>query len=174
MSLTLIIGCMFSGKTTELVHVVERYLAIDRKVLVINHSFDKSRSGDGVLQTHSGKHLGCVYSDSLHFGLVEGYDVVAVNEAQFFDNLEDSVNAMLDAGKELIVCGLDSDFKREPFQNILSLVPHATRLIKTTAFCKLCANGTPALFSKRTAQSDERVLIGNEDSYVPVCRKCYG
>lgn len=172
----LILGCMFSGKTTELIHTVERYLAIDSKVLVVNHSFDKERSGGtGIMKTHSGKQFQCYYSDSIPMEKVEPYDIVAINEAQFFDGDEllENVLQLRSMGKRVIVCGLDADFRQEPFANILALIPHATKVVKTTAFCIRCKDGTPALYSYRTAASESRVLIGNENAYQPVCGKCY-
>lgn len=175
MSLVLIIGCMFSGKTTELIRRVERHLAVQRKVIVVNHSSDSQRSGEGVIKTHSGRSISCCYASKVsEVPHLNDYEIVAINEGQFFPNLEDEVHELLRQGKHVIVCGLDADFKREIFLETMRLVPHATELVKTTAFCALCRDGTIATYSMRTNKSsDERVLIGGDMDYIPVCYKCF-
>ena len=181
MSLTLILGCMFSGKTTELMRYVKRDESIGRRVIIMNHSFDKKRSPQ--LTNHSGESMGCISLHKLNdvFGgeidmsdSIQEYDTIAINEGQFFEDLEDFVLYCVETlKKSVIVCGLDSDFKRVPFMNIINLVPHADELLKLKALCVECKDGTPAFYSKRTIQSDDRVLVGASDSYKPVCRSCY-
>ena len=75
--------------------------------------------------------------------------------------------------KQVYICGLDGDFKRERFGNLLDLVPMCDKVTKLTALCGFCKDGTRAIFTYRTSASNEQVLIGEKDSYVPLCRKCY-
>ena len=174
MSLVLIIGCMFSGKTTELISRVERHLAIKRKVLVVNHASDTQRSGQGVIKTHSGRSISCCYAGFIKDVDFAEYDIIAINEGQFFPDLEEAVHELLSLKKEVIVSGLDADFKREVFSEMMRLVPHATELVKTTALCAVCRDGTPAIYSKRKNKTtEERVLIGGDDDYIPVCYSCF-
>lgn len=179
MSLTLIIGCMFSGKTTELLRMVEREEAIGRGVVVINHAHDSHRSGSEKVKTHSGKNRHVEYEvgtldDSLLQTIIHDHiQTIAINEGQFFTDLSNFVMKALDTGTNVIVCGLDSDFMRKPFEEIMNLVPHANVLIKTTAFCKVCRDGTEAIYSKRVVGGDDRIQVGASESYIPVCRKCY-
>lgn len=182
MALTLILGCMFSGKTTELLRMVEREESIGRSVIVINHSHDSERSGDGVMKTHSGISRRVEYELSdLHDGLfseipelLDGSgNTIAINEGQFFSNLNEFVLKCIAKGKNVIVCGLDSDFKKNPFYEIVNLVPHANTLIKTKALCAICKDGTSAIYSKRIVGGESRIQVGGGDSYKPVCRSCY-
>jgi thymidine kinase len=180
MALTLILGCMFSGKTTELIRMVERERSIGRDVVIINHSHDSERSGKTLLKTHSGMIRDVEYEvgildDELVKNIYDkSPDTVAINEGQFFEDLQGFVMKMLNANINVIVCGLDSDFKRQPFYEIVNLIPHADTLVKTYALCSMCKNGTPALYSKRISGGNSRIQVGGKGSYIPVCRKCYG
>lgn len=180
MSLTLIMGCMFSGKTTELLRLVEREESIGRKVIVVNHAIDSVRSGKTLLKTHSGKERHAEYEISnLNDDIIEdiliknGADTVAINEGQFFENLGESIMKILSRDTNVIICGLDSDFERKPFREITDLISHADHIIKLYALCGICKNGTKALYSMRTKGGNDRIQVGGSDSYIPVCRECY-
>jgi thymidine kinase len=76
--------------------------------------------------------------------------------------------------KHVIVAGLSGDFRREPFGQILELIPLAEQITKLSAFCKLCNDGTPGDFTKRIEkESTEQTLVGNDNYYLAVCRKHY-
>jgi thymidine kinase len=175
MALTLILGCMFSGKTTELMRMVEREISIGRNTVIINHSFDSQRGIEDTVKSHSGKIKECISSKELLTIplLGDDYDTIAINEGQFFPDLVDFVLMALKMKKHVIVCGLDSDYRQLAFDNMLALVPHADTLIKTTALCSVCRDGTPAIYSMRIGGGKERVQIGGSESYKPVCRKCF-
>lgn len=179
MSLTLIMGCMFGGKTTELLRLVDREESIHRRVLVVNHTIDSIRSGKSLLKTHSGKERYTDYEisnlndDILEDILEKSPDTVAINEGQFFKSLGKYTLTLLSENINVIVCGLDSDFKKQPFREITDLIPHANHLIKLYALCSICKDGTKALYSKRLKGGSDRIQVGGSDSYVPVCRKCY-
>ena len=177
MSLTLIIGSMFSGKTTELQRLIHREQCIGRRVLVINHSFDKERADD--MTTHAGQSMKCVSLGYLGDIDTSGddfreYDTIAINEGQFFEDLEPEVLKLLNTfGKNVFVSALDSDFKTQPFANVMKLIPHANKLMKLHALCMKCANGTPALYSYRKTGDTSTIAVGGADMYMPLCRKCY-
>lgn len=180
MSLSLIIGCMFSGKTTELLRRIEREESIGRDVIVINHLHDASRSGDGLIETHSGKSRKCLMLTSLaqlkeqSIEFMNTPKVIAINEGQFFPDLEIIVMELVEKmGHTVIVCGLDSDFNRDPFIEIIRLIPHANDIMRTTALCDGCKTGKEAHYTFRTSGGTERVQVGGSDSYRPVCRECY-
>lgn len=99
-------------------------------------------------------------------------DVILINEGQFFAGLEEFVRLLLEKGKKIYVCGLDGDFKRERFGQILDLIPLCDKVTKLTSLCAICKNGTPGIFSKRITKQEEQTLVGS-DNYIPVCRKCY-
>ena len=98
--------------------------------------------------------------------------MVFIEEAQFFNNLYEFVNKHL-INKSFVIAGLDGDFKRNPFGDILKLIPLADKVKKLNALCKFCKDGTEAPFTKRLIVSDEIKLVGGSDSYASVCRKHY-
>jgi thymidine kinase len=169
--LHLIIGCMFSGKTTELLRIAKRLKSIDQTVALINYLEDTRYSTTDVT-THD--KYSCDIESHLINDLssldVNSYSVICINEAQFFDGLKQFCMDMLSKSKIIYVSGLDGDFKQQPFGEILDLIPMCNTITRLHAFCKVCKNGNPAYFTKRLTNSKEQKLIGT-DEYIPVCRK---
>ena len=180
----LIIGPMFSGKTSELMRKLMIYSEMGRKVLYINSKIDTR--GSKMFSTHNdtlkeSNKITFIKLDNLADGLEEiiKYDVVGIDEAQFFPDLVDSVKIIAEyMEKYVIVAGLDSDFNREPFENIIKLIPFVDKLIKLNSYCKLC-NETkilkPALFNHKVIKGVEhsQIQVGGSETYIPLCRKCY-
>ena len=112
MGLTIIMGNMFSGKTSELIRRLKRYKVIGKKIVVINSSKD-TRSPDEVLNTHDGVQFPCLKVDHISHCIIDesfcNADIVAVDEAQFFSNLKEFVEMCLFIGKSVILAGLDGD-----------------------------------------------------------------
>jgi len=173
--LELIMGCMFSGKSTELIRRLKRYKAINKQVLVINSAKD-TRSTEQVLKTHDGVTFNCMKTNNLNeifkskdFRNVE---IIGIDEGQFFNGLYDFVIGSLKLDKHVIVASLDGDSNQETFGETLSLIPIADEVDKLKAFCMECNDGTPAPFSKRiTMQNEGQELVGDNDFYKAVCRK---
>tara|TARA_B100002051_G_C16710197_1_gene626171 strand:- start:1013 stop:1549 length:537 start_codon:yes stop_codon:yes gene_type:complete len=175
MSLELIIGPMFSGKTSELIKRVRQLRAIGRSVLVINHRYD-SRYGEEGAITHYGDNIKAVRLMRLSNMLKNHYDYdhIAIDEAQFFPDLFATVTSLVDEkGKHLIVAGLSGDFQRENFGDINLLFPHANEIDFYKAYCSDCKNGILASFTKKIVCNDEKIDVGGVEKYVAVCRKCY-
>jgi thymidine kinase len=107
--------------------------------------------------------------DKFKIGLSE---VILINEGQFFDDLEEFVKLMLSRGKKIYVSGLDGDFERKKFGQILDLIPLCDKVTKLTSLCSLCKDGTRAIFSKRLTSETVQTVVGS-DNYIPVCRSCY-
>ena len=172
--LELIIGGMFSGKSSELIRRLKRYQAINAKVLVVNSAKD-IRSNEEVLQTHDRVTFDCVKTDDL-LPLVEDENyknahIIGIDEAQFFPHLVSFVKIALQDSKHIIVAGLDGDFKQQMFGDILHLIPLCDDVQKLTALCMECRDGTPGPFSKRILTDfDEQELVGAKDHYKAVCR----
>jgi thymidine kinase len=99
-------------------------------------------------------------------------EVILINEAQFFNDLKYVVKDALYNKKKVYLAGLDGDFKREKFGEILDLIPHCDKITKLTSLCGVCKDGTPGIFSLRLTEEDQQELVGTEN-YVPVCRNCY-
>ncbi len=168
-TLNLIIGPMFSGKTTELLRIAKRLQSINLKVLLLNY-YEDTRYSNTEMTTHDKNGLPCKFIR--HFDNLEynNYDVICINEAQFFDRLVPFCKKVLKENKTLYVSGLDGDYKQEKFGEILDLIPLSDTINKLNAFCKICKDGTPAHFTKRLITNKSQKLIGT-DEYIPVCRK---
>ena len=79
---------------------------------------------------------------------------------------------MLEQKKKIYICGLDGDFERKKFGQILNLIPLCDKVTKLTSLCSLCTNGTAGIFSKRITCEKEQTVVGS-DNFIPVCRSCY-
>lgn len=170
--LEIILGCMFSGKTSRLVEVYKQCNFCNIPVNVINHISD-NRYDEEMLSTHDLVKIPCVKTDRLMAleDIISG-DVILINEGQFFPDLKDFVSLMLGQGKKIYVCGLDGDFERKKFGQILDLIPICDKVIKLTSLCTLCKDGTQGIFSKRISGETGQLVIGTKN-YIPVCRNCY-
>jgi len=180
--LELIIGPMFSGKTTRIVEIYNHYSFIQKMVMVINYAEDK-RYHQTLLSTHDQKMIPCVlteniadmWRDSSHANheQIHQADVLLINEGQFFPGLKDCVLDMVEKEKKIVyICGLDGDFKRNLFGELLSLIPYCDNIVKLKSLCSICKNGKSALFSHRVSDETEQISIG-ADNYIPLCRECY-
>lgn len=169
--LHLIVGCMFSGKTTELLRIAKRLKSIEQNVALINYVEDTRYSTTDVT-THDkcSCDIESYFTDNLYTLDDKKYSVICINEAQFFQGLKAYCVNLINKSKIVYVSGLDGDFKQQPFGEILQLVPLCNTVTRLHAFCKICKNGKPAYFTKRLTDSKEQKLIGT-DEYIPVCRE---
>lgn len=174
--LELLIGPMFSGKTSHLVDIYKQCTYCNIPVVVVNHSID-NRYHDELLSTHDQRMIPCLKSMSLLDLWRESADMkaahtVLINEGQFFPDLFEAVCEMLEAKKSVYVGGLDGDFERKRFGRILDLIPLCDKVTKLTSICSSCRDGTKAIFSKRITSEKSQTLVGSSN-YIPVCRACY-
>ena len=103
---------------------------------------------------------------------IQNSEVILINEGQFFPDLEEFVSLLLKNGKKIYICGLDGDFERKKFGQILDLIPLCDKVTKLTSLCSMCKNGTLGIFSMRLTEETTQTVIGS-NNYIPVCRKCY-
>lgn len=180
--LGIILGPMFSGKTTRLIQLYKTRTYINKRVVVLNYEGDTRYSSDK-LSTHDGIQIPCLFVDDIYkcwndpnnryYAEIHAADTILINEAQMFPQLLESVLDMTENyNKEVFLCGLDGDFKRQEFGDILKLVPYCDSVEKLTSLCADCKDGTPALFSHRISQETEQIVVGSSN-YKPLCRKCY-
>lgn len=168
--LELIVGPMFSGKTTSLVNIYNE-MKDTENILVVNYSLD-TRYDSSKLSTHDKVMIPCEFMSELrsNFDTMKKADVILINEGQFFPDIKDVVIELVETHhKKVYICGLDGDFKRNKFGELLDLLPYCDNIKKLTAKCDC---GKNALFSHRLAISTDQVLIGSTN-YVPLCRRCY-
>lgn len=176
MSLDILLGPMFAGKSSRIADIVSRYEALGSRVLLIKH-VDDTRYGNGHV-THNQRRTNCISVrtfDDISNEMLERANIVIVDEAQFFSNLVTFCEHVVDTlGKKMYLVGLDGDSNRKPMGEILQCIPLADRVEKLTAFCKRCANGTPGIFTHRFhGPNDQQVIIGGSDMYETLCRDCY-
>lgn len=168
-----ITGCMFSGKTEELIRRLVRARIARQDVLVVKPAVDVRYAREDIV-THAGLRLPCQpvlkARDILqHVGEAQ---VVGVDEAQFFDvDLVDVCNRMADDGRRVIVAGLDQDFLGKPFEPMPQLLAVAEYITKNLAVCMSC--GAPADRSQRLDAREEKVVLGATDVYEARCRRCW-
>lgn len=175
MSINLITGCMFSGKTSSLVKIAKNCKKDNLNVIIINYIGDTRYSKSDKITTHDGISMDCKTCgkdliDILIKSCVLTADVICINEGQFFDNLVEFCNIYASLGKEIYVCGLDGDYLKRPFGEILNLIPHCDTVTKLSAECSC---GRPANFTKKIKSTPNLIYIGSHETYSPVCRKCY-
>ena len=171
------IGPMFSGKSTELIRLIRREKAIDNNILVIKPLIDKRYSEDHVC-SHDYDKVQCVTTKELKSTKSikdwNNIKVIFIDEAQFFKGLYDFVVECLEVyNKSVVIVGLDGDYKREPFGDILRLIPLSDEVKKLTAYCHFCKDGTPGIFTLRMTNDDKQELVGGSDIYRSVCRHHY-
>jgi thymidine kinase len=116
----------------------------------------------------------CIKTDTLRNVLtnIQDAQVVIINEGQFFSDLYEVVLQMIGMGKKIYVGGLDGDFERKKFGQILDLIPLSDKVTKLISLCSICKDGTPGIFSKRITTETEQTVVGS-DNYIPVCRSCF-
>lgn len=166
-----ILGPMFSGKSTELMRRVRRFQIAQYKCLVIKYAKDTRYSNS--FSTHDRNTMdalpACMLKDVAQEAL--GVAVIGIDEGQFFPDIVDFCEMMANTGKTVIVAALDGTFQRKAFGSILNLVPLAESVVKLTAVCMECFR--EASYTKRLGLEKEVEVIGGADKYHSVCRLCY-
>ena len=172
--LELIIGPMFSGKSTELIRQIRLLQTIDKKVLVIKPVIDQRYIHDKIT-SHNYESVDCKVLSKLNEindDIIKQYDTIIVDEGQFFSDLVETITRWVDNYfVNIIVGGIDGDFQRKPIGQILDLIPMADKCMKLSSLCNICRDGTEAPFSYRLIKSNDKVLVGGSESYIPVCRR---
>ncbi len=168
-----IAGSMFSGKTEELIRRMKRAKIAQQKTIIFKPKVDTRYSSDKVV-SHNSNSIDSIPVDKAEdiLQLANGYEVIGIDEAQFFTEiLVEVCNRLADKGIRVIVAGLDMDFAGKPFGPIPRLFAIAEYISKVHAICMRCGN--LAQYSHRLSDSDKQFLLGEKDIYEPLCRKCY-
>lgn len=166
-------GCMFSGKTEELIRRLRRAKIAKQNVMIFKPKIDNRYSTKEIV-SHSEQSLPSTMVENPQeiLELSKDAQVVGIDEAQFFSpDLADVCNQLANSGKRVIVAGLDQDYRGVPFEPIPQLLAQAEYITKTLAICMSCGN--PADKTQRTIATQDRVLVGAADSYEARCRKCH-
>ena len=176
MSLEIVMGPMFSGKSSYVVSYVRRYQAAGLPVLVIKPDIDNRFSDKPEIVTHDDERIACkswdVSKELYLTSEICSHTYIVFEEAQFFKGLTNVVRNLLTIGypRHILIVGLDGDANQKPFGEILDCVPYATSVTKLSAMCLKCKNGTPASYTIRKEVSESQVDVGGSDKYLAVCR----
>ena len=172
--LEVVTGSMFSGKSEELIRRLRRAQIARQKVQIFKPAIDNRYSDDAIV-SHSEMKIGSVNvksSAELLEKVSPDTEVVGIDEGQFFDaELPGACIKLANAGKRVIVAGLDQDYLGKPFEPIPQLLAIAEYITKTLAICMVC--GGPANHTQRLVASQERVLVGATGTYEARCRHCW-
>lgn len=178
--LEVITGCMFAGKTEELIRRIKVLQYAKKPVMVFKPMIDNRYSSDAVV-SHAGTSVNSIVirsANEIYDYIKDETEVIAIDEVQFFDaQIVTICNALADQGKRVMVAGLDMDFRGEPFGVMPALITTAEFVTKLTAVCMKC--GAPATRTQRLVNgkaarySDPIVLVGASEAYEARCRHCH-
>jgi len=189
--LKIVLGSMYSGKSSELRTDRNDWLSIKGiRILVVNFAHDKRYTDEDMVMTHNKEGVKCIsvehlaeitngecYDETGNVVLPADYDLILIDEGQFYDDLKDNIIHWVDIlRKTVFVYGLDGDFRRQQFGQMMDLIPLCDEIIKKKANCMICNNGNDSLFTWKLANNDDEAVtveIGSNDKYVALCRKHY-
>jgi thymidine kinase len=177
MPLEIVVGPMFSGKSTYALSYVRRQRSIGKKVLIIKPDIDNRYSANNLV-THDKEQIPCMIWDvtvplPVTTNEMLQNDCIVIEEAQFFTGLKKFVLYMLQVyHKHILIVGLDGDARQKPFGEILDCIPWCSKLTKLHSLCSVCKDGTIAPFTKRiNLQDKEQIVVGGSEVYSAVCMR---
>ncbi len=169
----LILGPMFSGKSTRLIEQMRKYVYKAKKTIMVKYYADQRYSEKSEVVTHD-----LIKYDSINckllrnsFEKLKQYDVIGIDEGQFFADLVEVCEELALMGKIILIAALNGDFRMEPFPVIQRIIAKSDKIKLLKAYCFNCHKD--AKFSLRIVQSNETVLIGAGEAYKPACRECH-
>ena len=169
----LILGPMFSGKSTRLIELMRKYVYKAKKTIMVKYYADQRYSEKSEVVTHD-----LIKYDSINckllrnsFDTLKQYDVIGIDEGQFFSDLVEVCEELALMGKIILIAALNGDFRMEPFPVIQRIISKSDKIKLLKAYCFNCHKD--AKFSLRIVQSNETVLIGAGEAYKPACRECH-
>ena len=169
----LILGPMFSGKSTRLIELMRKYVYKAKKTIMVKFYADQRYTEKSEVVTHDlikYDSINCkILKDS--FDTFKNYDVIGIDEGQFFADLVEVCEELALMGKIVLIAALNGDFRMEPFPVIQRIIAKADKIKLLKAYCFNCHKD--AKFSLRIVQSNETVLIGAGEAYKPACRECH-
>jgi thymidine kinase len=168
-----ICGSMFSGKTEELIRRLNRAKIARQRIQIFKPALDKRYHEENIVSHNDNSIRSIPVQFSVEItNLAENYEVIGLDEAQFFDEGIVAVcDNLANFGKRVIVAGLDMDYMGKPFGCMPQLMAIAEYVTKVHAICMVC--GEVASHSYRLSPSNERVLLGETDLYEARCRRCF-
>ncbi len=168
----LIIGPMFSGKTTELLRRLQRAKIAGKKVILLRPKIDTRETLTHDELKTTGNIPQIVLNNLGEFD-PNSYDYIGIDEGQFFQNLAQNLNKWADNGRHIIVAGLDATSELAPFEEIIQLIPFAEEVIKLNAVCTKCGSDFGAFTKFVGTEKKNKILVGGKGIYEARCRNCW-
>lgn len=178
--ITLICGPMFSGKTTEMIKIVNKYHLTNKKCFYIKHNVDNRYETSGEhpkITTHDGHSISAVGCVKLYDKFEESlkYDVIGIDEGQFFDDLMLFCDELRSKGKIVVISALGGNFERKMFNPIIEMIPKSDKVKFLKAVCLMC--GCNASYTKMFNMNNNvdslSPIIGGSNMFESVCNTCY-
>ncbi|KAJ3448260.1 thymidine kinase cytosolic [Anaeramoeba flamelloides] len=168
----LILGPIFSGKTSELIRKINRFSYASKKCMILKFS-EEAETEKKSFKTHSGYLYKALATDTLNrvAEQVKEFQVIGIDDGQFFPEIADFADRLANEGKVVIIAALDGTFERKPFECITTLIPRCENLVKLGSVCMVCYK--EGSFSKRITNEKQVKLLGGTEKYISVCREEY-
>jgi thymidine kinase len=172
-SIEAITGSMFSGKTEELMRRIKRAVLANQRVKIFKPIIDKRYSENKIVSHNDNSFISIPVGNSNEIqNFSDGADVIAIDEAQFFDNgLTEICEQLANCGHRIIVAGLDMDYSGNGFGPMPQILAKAEYVTKLQAICQCCGN--LAYISFRKTSDKNVIMLGEKNEYEPLCRRCY-
>lgn len=186
--LEIIMGTMFSGKTSYLLNKIALFVELNLKVLYLNIDFDdrselEFSTHNPIFNSSDFKNKDKII-ENLTMSKVrdfsnitfESYDIIMIDEAHFFEDIIKFTKKLLDNKKHVIIATLIADYKGNKFGKVLDLIPICDEVIRLESYCIECSKQkkiNKAIYSKRITKNKESIDIGGSDKYIAVCREHY-
>lgn len=168
--ITVITGPMFSGKSTELLRRLERAQIAGRKVLLVRPETDTRGQ---ITHNRTRVTIEPIFLPSLEFLDPTDYEVIGIDEGQFFPDLPRYANDYAALGKHVIVTGLPLTSECAPFTSITDLLPFAEEIVRLNAICTRCGSEYGSFTHYKPGRKTQEILVGGKDLYEALCRRCY-
>lgn len=186
-SIELLIGPMFSGKTTAMISKIRQASFAQKKCYLIKYARDTRYTDENVIITHDGMQITSTAEDAtaaeikvvttgklldLPLSEIVTFDYVGLDEGQMYPDLIDFCEVLATEGLHIIISALDGDYKRRPFAQVCSLIPLCEKVHKHHGVCMSC-RARDSSFTERITGGTATIQIGGRESYRSVCRDCY-
>ncbi len=168
----LIIGPMFSGKTTELLRRLQRAKIAGKKVVLLRPSIDTRKTITHDQLKSTGDITQIILQNLSDFD-INSYDYIGIDEGQFFNNLAKNIVSWAEKDRHIIVAGLDATSELAPFEEIIQLIPYAEEVTKLNAVCTKCGSDYGAFTKFIGSEKKDKILVGGKGLYEARCRKCW-
>ena len=186
--LEIIMGTMFSGKTSYLLNKIALFVELNLKVLYLNIDFDDRSELEFSTHNPIFNSIDFKKKDKINENLTmtkvrdfsniifESYDIIMIDEAHFFDDIIKFTKKLIDNKKHVIIATLIADYKGNKFGKVLDLIPICDEIVRLESYCIECSKQkkiNKAIYSKRITKNKESIDIGGSDKYIAVCREHY-